>query len=429
MLKRIKRLIEDPSRLKRAIQRRMRGVISSGSRAVTRKVHFNGLDVFRKDYTATADAKACFQNELAARKIFAGKPWIIPIHKQGDNWMQLPLLPENARLDIAVKSMDKETRRKAIGQALSILLDIHCAGYLHGDFHARNIFWLEGQVLVGDFEKLTQYPDGRIPPFMQSYDLTGRADNVNLTGRADAPPMYYSATDFEFSLERVSHIPLKEGLTILNECIKDELRNVTLEFQTVNHRHRIRSERIYSSFSLPHLKVLPDEAQRDSAKRLARFGVNELNMSGASVLDLGCNTGGNIFESQKFLPARCRGVEFDMEKVTTATRIAVLNGLDNVVFTQGNVDYLSLNDVNGPYDIVFCLALIGHVKYPERLYELLGKVTSKTLYFEGNLMNIDWKNTEKNLIKAGFFEVEYLGVCDDDCLEDNNKRPVFIAKK
>ncbi len=428
MFARIQRIIEDPSRIKRAIQRRMPGVMSVGKRAVSKKIRYRGLTLFKKSYTLTGDGAECFRREIIARRIFNDKPWIIPIKEQGEDWIVLPFLPEQARLDRAAKNMDERTRLDVARQALSILLDMHCAGYFHGDFHTQNLYWYKDQLIVGDFEKLTAYPEGARPPFPESFDLTGDARGITLPGNS-AVPVYYGADPRSTkSLELVLDIPLEQALKQLKDDLKVELKTVCGTFRSKERRHRIRAQRIYSSFSLPYFAVSPDEAQRDPAKRLRRLGVNEEELKGASILDLGCNIGGSIFEAQRFGPARSLGVEFDGDKVAVATKIAAYNGLNTVTFVEANVDDATAQDLRGPHDVIFCFALVGHLQKPDRLYRLLGELTKKTLFFEGNRTTTQGEIEEK-LQENGFRDIHFVGLCDDDCMADNNCRPLYVARK
>lgn len=428
-IQRIRGLIEDPRRIKRAVVRRMPGVLSAGARAVTKKVHYLGLESFRKEYNKAPGSMECFRREIDARRIFNGNPWVIPIKERGENWFTLPFLPEKYRLDNVAESMNRETRLELATQALSILLDIHSAGYLHGDFHSLNLFWFRDQLMVGDFEKLTPYPEGQRPPFRDSFDLTGKAPGISLPGDPQAPAVYYSTVaPGPRSLESVLDIPLPEAMQAFEHALREEIRNVCLHFHSLDDQRYVRAERIYSSFSLPYFVVEPHEVQRDSSKRLARLGVTREKLAGARLLDLGCNIGGMILESQKFEPAFSQGVEFDQEKVSVANRVAAYNGLNNVRFMQANVEHLTVEDLGEPFDVVYCFALVTHLKEPERLYWLLGQITKRTLYFEGN-RETSIEEVEANLRQNGFKEVEFLGPCDDDFMPDNNTRPLFVARK
>lgn len=120
------------------------------------------------------------------------------------------------------------------------------------------------------------------------------------------------------------------------------------------------------------------------------------------------------------------GLEFDKNKVDLAHRFACYNGLANAEFRQANIDTLEPVSLGGPFDIVFFLAVEAHVENVDRLYSTLRELTGQTLYFEGNSSTVR-QDVETRLRDVGFKSVEFLGGSDDDCLEDNNNRPLFIA--
>ena len=151
-------------------------------------------------------------------------------------------------------------------------------------------------------------------------------------------------------------------------------------------------------------------------------------LNGSTLLDIGCNIGGMIFASQLFNPSYSLGVEIDDDKVTVATKIAAYNGLNNIEFKSANADEATTDTLKGPYDVVFCFALVAHVMKKDLLYRLLGDVTKKTLFFEGNATT-DRDEIETKLREAGFEEVTFLGLCDDDIVPSNNNRPMYIARK
>jgi hypothetical protein len=423
---RIRKTIRNPKRILWAIRRRMPGVVHVGRRSTSSVVDFAGSKQIQKRYREDGESAECLRREILARELFSDKPWIIPIGASGAGWISLPLLPDGSRLDHAAVGMDNATRFRVAREALSILLDIHATGHFHGDFHAHNLYWHQDRLLLGDFEKLSAYPAGRAPPFIHSYDLTGIADGVTLPGGpAAAPPMFYGAvTPAEKSLATVLRIPLDLALAGLKSDLKRELRLACEEFQSNSRRHRPRAGLIYGSFTSPYFEVSANEAQRDSFKRLRRFGIDEAVLNGATLLDLGSNIGAMLFEAQNFGPARSVGVEFDGEKVATARRISAFNGYGTVSFEQANVDTLTSEQIGGPSDVVFCLSLIGHVQEPDRLVSLLAEVTRRTLFFEGN-RKTNVEDVIRRLKKVGFSRVVSLGVCDDDRLSDNNVRPLL----
>lgn len=212
-------------------------------------------------------------------------------------------------------------------------------------------------------------------------------------------------------------------------ALKNELRVASASFRKRGKRHFLATpDVIYCAFSTPALSVRRDEAQRDAARRLFRFGIGEPDVRGKRLLDLGSNNGAMLFELSSFGPASGLGVEFDPEKVDLARRIAVFAGLDTLEFRQADVDQLDATDLGPPFDVVLCLALEAHVQKPKRLYELLADLTRGKLYFEANASTRP-KEVESALRAAGFEDIRHLGVCDDDIVPRNNRRPIFTARK
>lgn len=176
------------------------------------------------------------------------------------------------------------------------------------------------------------------------------------------------------------------------------------------------------------MNISNNETQRDSARRLELFGINEEVLRGKTLLDLGSHTGAMIFEAQKFKPSQSLGVEYDEDKVEIANRIAAYCGLNNVKFICKNIDKLKSQDISGKFDIVFCLAIEAHVKNKESLYRLLNKVTNEEVYFEGN-STTDIDSVKSLLSDNGFKSVEMLGLSDDDSRREHTPRPILKAKK
>jgi SAM-dependent methyltransferase len=275
--------------------------------------------------------------------------------------------------------------------------------------------------MAGDFETLCRYPEANAPAFVDSYDITGRG----LESPYQTNAMGYAA-ERSLTLEKVLGVPLPVALQGVQEKLKEELREASLSFKTHKKRHGCRAQRIYSSFSVRGLTISKDEAQRDVPRRLERFGVTRESITGRSVLDLGSNVGGMLFELQKFEPSRSLGVEYDGEKVAISRKIARYAGLANVGILQADIDKLKPEDIKGRHDVVFCLAINRHVLDPERLFWLLGETTAHCLYFEGN-SGTDVDQVARNLSAQGFSKVEQLGLNDDDCLPENNVRPILTA--
>ena len=430
MFARIKRAIDDPRRILRAIERRIPGVITVGERAKTKKVSFRGLKLFKKQYYGSELDRECLEQEILARNLFSDHSWILPIVETGPNWIAFPYLPNDSRLDNVVDAAKSESDDSIIVRSLSVLLDMHVKGYYHGDFHSKNMFFYNDELLLCDFEIMDTYIKGQRPPFPICYDLTGNEQGIHSLRNPNSPKMFYSAiTESKKSLECLTGVPLKNALELFDKFLREELRDACHGFQSKGGRHSAAETQIYCSFSLPNFQVTANETQRNSARRLEKYGVTNDEFKNCSLLDLGCNIGSMIFESQKFKPSRTLGVEYDAAKVHVANRMAAFNGLNNVDFMQGNVDELELNDLGGdPFDAVYCFALIEHLKDRDKLYRFLGEITKKALFFEGN-STTPIKEIELKLKEHGFRELIFVGNCDDDVKPANNCRPMFIARK
>lgn len=125
-----------------------------------------------------------FQQECLANRLFRDRPWKPRLVDQGVNWLLWDYFPEGSRLDEAARKMAPPERWLAACQAMQALKGIYESGYAHRDFHARNLYWVDGQLLVTDFEWLEAYPPEAKPPFEECYDLTGRGlPNPGKTGR------------------------------------------------------------------------------------------------------------------------------------------------------------------------------------------------------------------------------------------------------
>jgi hypothetical protein len=348
--------------------------------------------------------------------------------KKGSDWVVRPLYPKTSRIDVVAPALDEPTRAEVARQAVLAAFDIFCAGLAHRDFQMRNVFWVDGQLKVVDFETLEAYPPGERPPFPLSYDLTGEGlKSPFLTGNMG----YVCKPHPESSLQAVLGVPLERALGELRKELKRELLQASEGFATHRYgqkRHVCRAGRIYSSFDLPFFSVGPDETQRDSAIRLSDFGVGEETFRGKTVLDIGCHTGAMLFSIQKYAPRRCLGLECDADKVRVARRIAAYNGLNNTEFIQADVDALDADVLGGAFDVVLCLSLEAHVKRPKRLYELLAQMAGDVVYLEANT-GTDPDQARRSLMGAGFGEVRVLGMCKDDCIADNNTRHLLVARK
>lgn len=412
---------------RRAQLKRLPNVVHIGGRAFCDRVEVGGRSYLRKTFDSKHLGASCYEKELLAHELFRERPWMPPFVRDGKHSFLRPWYAEEARLDAAAAGMDEQTRFAVARQAVGILFDIFAAGYAHRDFHAGNLFWVNGQLLATDFETLERYPAGRRPPFPLSYDLVGKG----LDSPFDTGGMCYTThagVPSAKALQQLLGVPLGRVLDGMVGDFKRELLEASLTFKSNGRRHQCGAQRIYNSVALPYVTVPPEQAQRDCARRFERFGIAPGDLAAKRILDLGSNVGGMLFEAQAHRPGRCVGVEYDPEKVRVAARLAAYNGLNNVEFVRGDIDELNVGAIGGPFDAVFCLAVESHVKKKQRLYKLLAEAAREVVYFEGNSAT-DATAVRAQLLKSGFRGVEFLGFCDDDCLPANHNRPLLVARK
>lgn len=207
-----------------------------------------------------------------------------------------------------------------------------------------------------------------------------------------------------------------------------QLSDSSRSFKKKSSRHSLKSQGlIYSSFAIGDYYVPRELAQRDAKMRIEQFGLSASDWKDKQVLDLGCNNGAMLFHLTNYGIASGLGIEYDTDKVDVAQEISEFVGVNHLRFQQGDIDTIDA-EVLGTFDIVMALAIEAHVNQPERLFELLGRVTKRVLCFEGN-GGCDIDATRERLLACGFTEVEYKGFCTDDIVANNNKRPVLIAWK
>lgn len=396
-----------------------------GTRAVAKRKKNRGTAEFKKTFKDSPEGTKAYEHEVLARRLFAGKPWIAPIVRTEGRSIYMPFYPAESRLDHAAVDMSDTVRLGVTCQAINILFDIFCAGYAHRDFHAKNLFWVDRQLRLVDYECITPYPEEKRPPFPESYDITGEG----LESPFQTDRMCYTCTKWpEMSLHRVLGVPVGKALDRFCQDMKNRLREACRTFPTRKGRHACRAERIYSSFDIPYFSVSPDEAQRNSLVRLYDFGIDAKTLRSRRVLDLGSNVGGMLFAVQKYSPSYCLGVEYDADKVSVAQQIAAYSGVNNIKFMQADIDVIDVPQVGGPFDVVLCFAVEAHLKNPRRLFQLLSEAITETLYFEGN-STTDPTWVKEVLTREGFRQVKFLGTSQDDCMPENNCRPLFYARK
>ena len=164
--------------------------------------------------------------------------------------------------------------------------------------------------------------------------------------------------------------------------------------------------------SLPGLGIAGD---RDTDARRAVFRMDELPLTGADVLDIGCNLGTWCFE------AAHRGAR----RVTGLDRDFIAEPMREVANWLGyyNLDFLAAKLPEGKpteiYDVVFAFSVVN---YFGGYAPWIADLTRKVLLLEGH--GDETRETYQAALERDFARVEYLGVTTDV-----KERPVFRCWK
>jgi tRNA (mo5U34)-methyltransferase len=111
------------------------------------------------------------------------------------------------------------------------------------------------------------------------------------------------------------------------------------------------------------------------------------DLSGRSVLDVGCNAGFYSFEARRLGAARVLGIDAQRREIAQARLVAEVLGLD-VAFRRGSVYDLTVADP-GVFDVVLALGLLYHCRHPVLALERLFEVTRGTLLLESAVASAD----------------------------------------
>ncbi|OXS77033.1 hypothetical protein B1B04_01120 [Lysinibacillus sp. KCTC 33748] len=393
--------------------------LNENNRSEVFKIVEDGVYLIKKNFKVKNE---CLRNEKLAFGIFNDFSWMTKMIIEGENYFVREYLPGDARLDIISIKLTEEEKENIAGQILDAILDMYTLGYCHRDLHAKNIFVIDGKIKIIDFEVMGEI-NKSVNNFITSYDLSG----VGMDSPYETNHMCFMS-NHPLSITNILEVNLSSAINELEKILKRKLQEVTSTFQTVSSSYTTTLGKIYSSFNLPSFNIDSSITQRNNNMRLKKFKIEESDICSKTILDLGCNAGGMLFEIQKLYPAKCLGIEYGIDKVVLANKIAAYSNLKNLVFQQADIDNINLSEFNKTFDVVLCLSIEGHLKNKKKLFELLGKVTGNLLLFEGNA-NTDIYEVKEILMKVGFNYIEDLGFCNDDALEENNCRPLLKAYK
>lgn len=408
-------------------QLKLTGDQKVGLRSVVNLEEQNGIKVIRKKFVDSDDAKIAFENECHAINKLARFKWFPKVYEKGNDYIVYEYFDFKSRLDISISSFGQGQRINVLYEIITVLFDLYSVGVAHRDFYAKNLFYIEdvGVKLI-DYETITEMAAVN---FFDTYDIVGKGiDSPFLTGNMCVFNQHPLSIGKLFNIEST-----EQFRTIVSDCLQNRLYEISSSFFTRRYadksRHNLMNRFIYNTFDLPLLKIGNDIGQRNIKQRLERFGVSDDLIKNKKILDIGSNIGGILLEVQKYEPQFCLGLEYDYEKVDIANFISKLNCINSVRFRQCDVESEDfIEGFDESFDVVFCLALIGHLKDQLRFLRKVYLVCNNILFIEGNA-NTDTNDTVILLQNAGFNQVEYIGLSNDEINDNNNNRPLFVCYK
>ena len=201
-----------------SFMRRIPTVMHVGHRALSRRVKYSGAPCVKKTYRNIRATRQCLEREILADQRFRKYNWKVPVVATGSNWLLTPLLPSERRLDVIAGSLSSDARLEIAKQAIGILFDMFCEGFAHRDFHAGNLFWVDEELHLVDFEYIAAYPSGEKPSFPTCYDLTGQGFDTWLPDYR----MCFVSDDAQ-SLRNTVRVPVEVALEQFEESLKERL--------------------------------------------------------------------------------------------------------------------------------------------------------------------------------------------------------------
>lgn len=391
----------------------------------------DNIKVARKTFHNTAVGKTSFKNEKRAYDLFKNYPWFPNTLEIGDNFITYEYIPNEYRLDQQKEKLKKHDKENILHQILLIIIELFKNNIAHRDIHAKNIFYKNNRVVLIDYEVI-----GDLDPdtdFFESYDISGK----NLKSPLNSGNMHlFNMSQFALiNFLQLKHVKsIDDVKNLINEMIKDSLFKMSANFFTrkgnMDGRHNVLQNKIYSTYDLVHTKIEMSIAQRDLNKRLHSFQIDKESIKNKSILDVGSHTGGLVFELSKYNPSYALGIEYDFDKVQLSNLIHTIN-IKNSPIEFKTVDVESdyfINEYENKFDLVFCLALLGHIKNKRVFMSKLYSLCNNTLYLEGN-SNTSSDDIKILLIESGFKNIIYLGTSNDENNTNNNNRPLFVATK
>lgn len=381
-----------------------------------------------KYFNKNPESHISLQNELKSYNLFNQYKWYPKVRECGLDFIAYEYINNKYRLDQQRKYLNHWDRENILNQIIDILLVLYQNGIAHRDIHIKNAYYIEGALILTDFEVIAELDSET--DFFEGYDITGKW----LESPLNSNNMCLLSDD-KYSLRHIIKINNKDELRIaVNNRIIDQLKKNSESFFTrkdlSDSRHKVLTKKIYTTFNLKHTQIGPEYAQRNITDRIIQLQIKENDIKDQTILDLGAHTGGIVFEISKMKPKYTLGIEYDIEKTNLSKIIHALNckscPIEFICLDLESPEFI-LN-FNKKFDIVLCLAVIGHIKNKEQFLAKVYEICNSILFLEGN-GNTEFSELNDLLLKVGFRNIEYFGQSYDETKLINNNRPLFKALK
>lgn len=152
------------------------------------------------------------------------------------------------------------------------------------------------------------------------------------------------------------------------------------------------------------------------------------DLSGKTVLDIGCNAGFYSFEARKRNASFVLGVDATKHHVRQALFVKSVLGVDRIDFQRKSLYELDpLND--GQFDMVLALGLVYHLKHLILGLEILYRITRETLILESAIAVPEMTAASHLKTNSLLDKSELLkSVCVDISDEKKEMMPLFYVK-
>lgn len=202
--------------------------------------------------------------------------------------------------------------------------------------------------------------------------------------------------------------------------VKDIIRDGTWPFR--------RRSQPYQTLDISDIEIT---GQRDIKHRLEVMNIPQ-DLSGKSVLDVGCSMGAFCIEAKRRGAEFVMGFDYQRETIEAARDLVRYLSID-IKYACLNVGHPKILEMvrrvsrREQFDIVFFLSVARHIINPEarrNMFNFIDNICKDVMYFEGRDDVEDKDATYKLLQRLGFKTVDFIGHT-----EDLQRRFIYLCQK